>query len=419
MGKHKRRRSTSPKDRRSSSCHKRSRRDNPSHRSEPSRHEDRSRRDDHQYHSRQRSRSSIRNSDVEHLLARIKSLETKINRDERKNQSSVSRREPEKKSSFVETVSQDTSSRLSERESSPDSNLEGSGAAFEQDSSEEEVVDTIDLTTLNDPDIELVSAGKTESGKTAAVVSSNQPEANLDDFLGEIPCVVPKYGIDISEQISLRWNPILQSGVKPEDRTGLMKKFLVPNNLRSADAPILNPEMESVILADGKKKDDFIISFQKQLAAGISGVGSGISKLLEINSNKEEIKSVCQTLHDSGRLLCDLQYRLSLKRRNQITPCLSQGLRKLADSSQCGNLLFGEDLTERVRSLKEVEKLSSQLKPKSVRTTELRAAKPSSKLKRTAESSASKGQNSLNWRGPPRHSYRPSLSGKGAYRKRK
>ncbi|CAG7818811.1 unnamed protein product [Allacma fusca] len=101
-----------------------------------------------------------------------------------------------------------------------------------------------------------------------------------------------------------------------------------------------------------------MILHQTQLAAGISAIGKAVSQVVKIktvdNSEKEIRLEAVKALNDAGRLLTDLQFKLSLARRAHITPTLNFLMKTIADQNPVGVLL--------VEASKSISKVGKELR---------------------------------------------------------
>jgi len=175
----------------------------------------------------------------------------------------------------------------------------------------------------------------------------------------------------------------------------IQKNYLVPENMSLLKPPKLNIEFESVIQADSKKKDDSLAGIQKQLATGISALAKGLSLIVNTSS-----KEVCQSISDSGRILCDLQRKLSEKRRSSLLPCLKTNMRKTAESGIIDEQLFGSDLATRIKTAKDLEKSAIELQDK-------RNNRPKQSNRATRTNTKSNLKGDLNFKRPSRRTQQP------------
>jgi len=230
------------------------------------------------------------------------------------------------------------------------------------------------------------------------------PSANEDDALNEILGLMPSKSIepaDIDSQISARWGNIVTIGLTPELRGELLRNYPTPANCPMLSVPKLNAEID-VSLSEGlRKKEEGYTALQGQLVAGLSALGVGLSKALTLRGqNASLVDPWLKNISDAGRILADLHHEVSVTRQKIVMPVIANpNIRKLAESSGIDKLLFGGDLSDKIKAAKEVEKSSHDLKGKEAagKSKKSTAASKSDPRNRTAFA-----KSSLNFKRPSR-----------------
>ncbi|CAG4993849.1 unnamed protein product [Parnassius apollo] len=228
-------------------------------------------------------------------------------------------------------------------------------------------------------------ASTSESGNQPDKVPEVQDlDAEALAVLGEINIEQEK-GPPLHPEIANRWTPILSKGLKKEDKRELMQKYMPFENVPRLIAPTLNPECISAISASMLKRDTIIKEKQKQIAAVLTAIGSGLESILK-NGDKIEI---IRNINDASKLLCDYFQSETNNRKILITNAVNHNLKETlkGDSDM---FLFGTNLAERIKNAKIIQRSGKDLKEKQER------------LKGPTKT--------LNWRGPPQLSTR--LGGK-------
>jgi len=195
------------------------------------------------------------------------------------------------------------------------------------------------------------------------------PSPNEDETLNDILGLMPSKSIqpsDIDTQISARWENIVTTGLSPELRGELLRNYPTPANCPMLTVPKLNAEIEVSLSESLRKKEEGFTTLQAQLSAGLSALGIGLSKALAVRSqNAALIDPWLKNMSDAGRILADLHHEVSLTRQKIVMPVIANpSIRKLAESSGVDKFLFGGDLSEKMKAVKEVEKSSHDLKVK-------------------------------------------------------
>ena len=180
----------------------------------------------------------------------------------------------------------------------------------------------------------------------------------LGDDLMEDSAVGPEFHNTIAE----RWAKLLKSGMSKELKQQLLKKYSPASNCPTLKVPVLNPEVKSAMLSVALKKDEYQRMGQDQLGKAISAVGGSLTELLRGDkSGKLDEKMLITAFSDAGRILTDLHYRKSVTGRAFITPGLSPVVKTIADESPVGALLFGENFSDRVKTVKAMERSTKDI----------------------------------------------------------
>ncbi|XP_073945722.1 uncharacterized protein [Choristoneura fumiferana] len=191
------------------------------------------------------------------------------------------------------------------------------------------------------------------------VAAVTEIDQELLDLLGETPCKDKKYGPNIQNDLSVRWNHIATSGLSKEARKDLIKDNLIPENCQLIDAPILNAEARAALSDTLIKKDKSLEQKQKQRAAALSCLGDAITKLLSAG-NKDA--TYIKPLIIAGRLLCDLQHNDSMIRRSFICSTLKKEIKDHLYKTEIDKYLFGDKLADTIKTAKVINKSGADMK---------------------------------------------------------
>lgn len=188
------------------------------------------------------------------------------------------------------------------------------------------------------------------------------PEDVLE-ILGEDPEKTSTNAIALHDQLVVRWNSVLQNGLKRDDLVDILNKFTIPTNLSNLAPPKLNSEISAALQKHNLSIDSSQSEVQNQLGKGICALGKGITDILNnIDKVPADFKNnVLSNLLDSGRILTNLFHRISHTRKNLIIPHV-KNLKVVADKCIPSEYLFGADLMDKLKSLKTIETVSKDLK---------------------------------------------------------
>ncbi|KAJ8938677.1 hypothetical protein NQ314_011378 [Rhamnusium bicolor] len=190
-----------------------------------------------------------------------------------------------------------------------------------------------------------------------------QIEPDILTLLGKTTELNEDKSEDINEEFAPIWRQILQRRLDSETTTKLIKKYPPSENLSLAAAPRLNPEVVSVMNEQHRQRDQRLSSLQHQLGAAITAVGKVLTVILE-NRGEAINPELVEFLSHAGRLFCDIHHEDSRCRRTLVSSSIDKNFRATLTDVSVDGWLFGSNLGERVKAARDLEKLSSDLKPK-------------------------------------------------------
>ncbi|KAG6438994.1 hypothetical protein O3G_MSEX000392 [Manduca sexta] len=145
-----------------------------------------------------------------------------------------------------------------------------------------------------------------------------------------------------------------------DQKKGLMEKILVPENFQLVKASKLNPEIAAVLIESTKNRDKRLEKAQNHLGLGIASLTNLIAFLIEKDMDKLEI---IKGLSEANQILLDLHFENTLNRRKLITYSLDKKKNlDIVQEVQRDSMLFGENLTEKIKASKSAEKSGLQIK---------------------------------------------------------
>lgn len=213
--------------------------------------------------------------------------------------------------------------------------------------------------------------------------SGEQAEINFDYF-GSKPIEKAQIGAAIHNEIALRWNAVLQSGLTSAQRTEITDKFKIPENCVQLIPPKTNQEILPCLPDGAIKHDKFITTLQMQLAHELSAIATVINK----NLSAVELANDTIILGEACQIIANVHNALSLHRKFKILPHLHPDCAKVAKNVKMDEHLFGKDFHEVFKNDQILKKSSTQLKKKTVLMTT------------AASGSQQKNRQSLNFQRP-------------------
>lgn len=234
-----------------------------------------------------------------------------------------------------------------------------------------------------------------DSDQQPEVVADVPLDKNILNILGDEPAKEDSFSARIHSDIAVRWSEILLNGLKDDTSKDILKLYDVPENLKLALPPLLNPEIKAAVNESFIKRDGILNDKQKYLACVISCLATLMSNMLNDKAliSNNETSTTLKQLSDAGRLLCHLHSSETNTRKQFLMSSLSKDVKDNIKDLKRDQWLFGAELSEKLRSLKAISKTGAEMKA----TPHM--VKPKVPFRnRQPEASTSRA---LNWRGPP------------------
>lgn len=250
----------------------------------------------------------------------------------------------------------------------------------------------------------LKSARRRDKSEKDDDILELEADNDLDEeslaILGKVPNSEQKFGPPIHKDLAARWEPYAGKGVENKEINALLEQYLLPENSFKIASPVLNPGIKLASPPFAVERDQQFSDMQKQLATGITALGHGITCMMKNQKTEDSFKQMFTDFSNSGKLLLDLQYKLSLRRKQLLLANVkSPVLKNQIGETSIDTLLFGEDLQSRVKSAEDMEKLSKNLVKSSPAT---KAPSASSKPRSSVSIVKKTSTGSKNYRGPLR-----------------
>ncbi|XP_031328845.1 uncharacterized protein LOC116170229 [Photinus pyralis] len=167
---------------------------------------------------------------------------------------------------------------------------------------------------------------------------------------------------ELHVELVSRWENILKSGLDPQVANDLISKYPPAENCKVIGVPKLNPEIETAMTEQHKQRDKRLAETQGRLAAALAAIGRSLTILLTQEGSDLGL-TLIEYLSDASRLLSDAHHQESEARRFLVASGLNKQCRETIAAAPIGEWLFGNDLTERMKAAKTLERSSTEFKP--------------------------------------------------------
>nr|CAI5863572.1 unnamed protein product [Callosobruchus analis] len=197
--------------------------------------------------------------------------------------------------------------------------------------------------------------------KTVEDIPPQQPGQEIAipiDILGTNPLESAAVGPEIHAEIASRWTTFCRTGLDKDDRKSLIEKYPSPSNVESLSPPILNAEISACLTENLLKQDKFLSTLQKQIAAAMSAIALPMNVFF--SNPSEEMNAHLQHLANGSKLLADVMHSLSRHRRYGLSNTMNNNIRKVVMDRPIEGFLFGEDLSNQIKTAQELKKSSKK-----------------------------------------------------------
>ena len=188
--------------------------------------------------------------------------------------------------------------------------------------------------------------------------TSENMEKPLNDILkkslGEDPSESKSKKLTIHSKIISHWQYYSTNGLDKEERNQLINQFVIPEGLA---APKLNQQIHAQLSEKSQKKDGYRYEVQRSASAAVTALSAAITMINDADENGLDPDEFTDKLVDAGKLISDVQYKQSETRKAFITPRFSKSFQEILKNAKPGELLFGNDLSSKIKETKDSDKL--------------------------------------------------------------
>ncbi|KAI5638684.1 hypothetical protein NE865_08740 [Phthorimaea operculella] len=195
---------------------------------------------------------------------------------------------------------------------------------------------------------------------------SSAADIDLDDdilqILGDAPEPEDTLGEPLHKDVAARWLDIVKKGLNKEAKEQLSKDYLVPSNCQLLVPPILNPEAKAALTEPFVKRDASMVYRQKQISNALSALAPAIEVIISKECNKTLKRKLLKPISDACRILCDMHHNETNIRRKFVISSVNAGLKDALANSSSDKYLFGDNMTEKLKAAKTVQRSGESLK---------------------------------------------------------
>nr|CAH7738393.1 unnamed protein product [Callosobruchus chinensis] len=205
------------------------------------------------------------------------------------------------------------------------------------------------------------SSSSTSSTASKHVERQQQPRQDpIENCLGVDPTQINTLGPEISENIAVRWNSYLSTGLDRETKIKLMEKYKIPQNCKIVGGTKLNDEVEAKWTPLVLKKDNFLLELQNLIGKGLVAIEKVLSNLIEKKREGSHRKgrqpdADLVGLAEAGQIICLAHNTLSKHRQLQLSGHFNDKIKKLVSLQTIDLFLFGQDFGDKWKNAKALQ----------------------------------------------------------------
>lgn len=129
------------------------------------------------------------------------------------------------------------------------------------------------------------------------------------------------------------------------------------------EAPILNPEIAAKMTESQLKRDDHMVKRQQLGGAALAALGSAMKVVSEADDNTiiDKVEHIGK-LNEAAKLVNLFIFDETVSRKAFILPGVDKKYKTLLEKCRTEKFLFGENLSEKIKEMKEMDRIGENLK---------------------------------------------------------
>ncbi|XP_077264028.1 uncharacterized protein LOC143898431 [Temnothorax americanus] len=164
-------------------------------------------------------------------------------------------------------------------------------------------------------------------------------------------------------ELSNTWLKWKNEGLPEKNKKEILESYNRKGDFYT-EAPKLNLEIVPLLSDIAKKRDQHFVDTQNCVGTAIAALGAAVSMLIDPPEEGLDEDVFTDYISHSGQILTDVFYQQSIARKSFITPQLNKGIKPIVDTMISKEWLYGDDLKEKVKDVKEIEKTCANIKDK-------------------------------------------------------
>ncbi|EZA48755.1 hypothetical protein X777_13148, partial [Ooceraea biroi] len=159
------------------------------------------------------------------------------------------------------------------------------------------------------------------------------------------------------------WSKWIKQGLPAKNKQELLELYNRKGDLYTK-APKVNLEIIPLLSDIAKKRDQHFLETQNCVGTALAALGAAVSMLIDPPEDGLNEDTFMDYLSHAGQVLTDVFYQQSVARKSFITPQLNKNIKPTVDAMISDEWLYSNNLKDKVKDAKEIEKACAEIKDK-------------------------------------------------------
>ncbi|KAL0114898.1 hypothetical protein PUN28_010435 [Cardiocondyla obscurior] len=194
-------------------------------------------------------------------------------------------------------------------------------------------------------------------------ISEQDTSTNVLKALGIDPNDTKFKMIKYHPEMKNTWQKWKNEGLPDKNKKEILELYNRKADLY-VEAPKLNLEIIPLFSEIAKKRDQHFVDTQNCVGTAITSLGTAVSMILDPPEEGIDEDTLTNYISHAGQILTDVFHQQSITRKSFITPQLNKNVKLVVENIFSDEWLYGDDLKEKVKDVKEIEKACANIKDK-------------------------------------------------------
>ncbi|XP_070518817.1 uncharacterized protein [Cardiocondyla obscurior] len=186
-------------------------------------------------------------------------------------------------------------------------------------------------------------------------ISEQDTSTNVLKALGIDPNDTKFKMIKYHPEMKNTWQKWKNEGLPDKNKKEILELYNRKADLY-VEAPKLNLEIIPLFSEIAKKRDQHFVDTQNCVGTAITSLGTAVSMILDPPEEGIDEDTLTNYISHAGQILTDVFHQQSITRKSFITPQLNKNVKLVVENIFSDEWLYGDDLKEKVKDVKEIEK---------------------------------------------------------------